>query len=312
MIPPLREAIRRARLSLIEPVRTGCGRTGRGQTGRGQPGAEMTDQLKNRLGLAAIGQNAPHARWRTEAMRSHSSPRLLHISRGQGRITLAGLTSGYGPNNLIFIPARTMYGFEAGQGVFGSLLAIPSAMASEWPETPVHLRLKDVLAQKEIVQILDALERELSGRKPGHERAALYHAGLLAVFFARQREAEGPGPEAGREDSPPARLVAAFTDLVEQGYRTRRGVADYAALLGVTPTHLTRSCRRTCGRSALALLNDRVIHEARLRLQETRAPVQAIAQELGFSSPAYFTRAFQARTGMTPTAFRRSTGTLRG
>ncbi|MBW7921491.1 MAG: helix-turn-helix transcriptional regulator [Rubellimicrobium sp.] len=267
----------------------------------------MTDDPDNRLSLAAIGQTTPAQRWRTEAMRSHSSPRLLHISRGQGRITVAGLTSGYGPNNLIFIPARTMYGFEAGQGVFGSLLAIPPAMAGEWPEMPVHLRLKDVLAQKEIVQILDALERELTGARPGHDRAALYHAGLLAVFFARQSGLDEAAPqEPARSESPPARLVAAYTDLVERDYRTARGVADYAALLGVTPTHLSRSCRITCGRSALALLNDRVIHEARRRLHDSRTPVQEIARALGFSSAAYFTRSFQSHTGMTPTAFRRS------
>ncbi len=267
----------------------------------------MSDALKNRLTMTPVGQTAANARWRTEAMRSHSSPRLLHISRGQGRITVAGLTSGYGPNNLIFIPAHVMYGFEAGQGVFGSLLAIPPAMAGEWSEIPIHLRLKDVLAQKEIVQILDALERELTGGRPGHERAALYHAGLLAVFFARQLAlAEATPHETARADSPPARLVAAYTDLIERDYHTGRGVADFAALLGVTPTHLSRSCRATCGRPALALLNDRLIHEARLRLQETSTPVQAIAQDLGFSSPAYFTRAFQSHTGMTPTAFRRA------
>lgn len=267
----------------------------------------MNDALKNRLALTAVGQTAANARWRTEAMRSHSSPRLLHISRGQGRITVAGLTSGYGPNNLIFIPARVMYGFEAGQGVFGSLLAIPPAMAGEWPELPVHLRLKDVLAQKEIVQILDALERELTGTRPGHERAALYHAGLLAVFFTRQLAlARSAPPEPARDETPPARLVAAYTDLIERDFHKGRGVADYAALLGVTPTHLSRSCRITCGRPALALLNDRLIHEARLRLQQTRRPVQDIARDLGFSSPAYFTRAFRAQTGMTPTAFRRS------
>ncbi|MCC7319760.1 MAG: helix-turn-helix domain-containing protein [Rubellimicrobium sp.] len=265
----------------------------------------MPDSLRNRLGLVAIGQNSAALRWRTEAMRSHTSPRLLHITRGQGRITVAGLTSGYGPNNLIFIPARTMYGFEAGPGVFGSLLSIPAAMAPEWPDQPVHLRLKDVVAQKEIAQILDALERELTGRRPGHQRAALYHAGLLAVSFARQHEASAADPRDARADSAAARLVAAFAGLIERDYRKAQGVAGYAAQLGVTPTHLTRACRATCGRAALALVNDRVIYEARILLRETRTPVQDIARDLGFSSAAYFTRAFQARAGMTPSDFRR-------
>ena len=54
------------------------------------------------------------------------------------------------------------------------------------------------------------------------------------------------------------------------------------------------------------LLQERVLFEARKLLAETRAPVKSIAESLGFRSPAYFTRAFQHRTGQTPTAFRRN------
>jgi AraC family transcriptional activator of pobA len=264
----------------------------------------MSDSLKNRLHLIAIGQNPAQSRWRTEAMRAHSSPRLLYISRGQGRITVAGLTSGYGPNNLVFIPAQTMYGFETGPSVFGQLLTIPAAMATEWPEEPTHLRLRDVVAQKEIATLFDALERELTSQKAGHGRAALHHLGLLAVLFQRALAAADAGDSRG--DTAAARLVAAYTDLIERDYRSGRGVAGFAAALGVTPTHLTRSCRVTCGRSALALLNDRILYEARVLLRESREPVQDIARSLGFSSAAYFSRSFQARAGMTPTAFRRS------
>jgi len=265
----------------------------------------INDQLKNRLALSPIAQNAAAGRWRTEAMRSHASPRLIYISKGQGRLTVAGLTSGYGPNNLIFIPAKVMYGYEVGPSAYGQMLAIPAAMAAEWPETPVHLRLRDVAAQKEIAGLFDNLEREVLSQKTGHSRAAHYHVGLLSVFFQRQIDTRSADPADARARSAAARLVAAYTDLVERDFRSHQGVAAYAAALGVTPTHLTRCCKLTCGRSALALLNDRIIYEARLLLQEGRVPVQPIAQDLGFASPAYFSRAFRARAGLTPSAFRR-------
>lgn len=265
----------------------------------------MRDETKNRLSLTAVAQNAAAGRWRTEAMRSHATPRLLFITKGQGRMTVAGLTSGYGPNNLIYIPAHVMYGFEAGPTVYGLMLAIPSAMAGEWPEAPVHLRLRDVTAQKELAGLYDNLERELKSSRSGNQRAALYHLGLLSVFFQRQVEQRPPEASDARSSTAAARLVAAYTDLVERDYRTPRGVADYARSLGVTPTHLTRCCKQTCGRSALALLNDRVLYEARILLRETRTPVQDIAQSLGFSSAAYFSRSFHGGTGMTPSDFRR-------
>lgn len=259
-------------------------------------------RTKNQLSLTAFGHAQRASRWRTEAMRSHAAPRLLFFAKGHGRITVAGLTGGYGPNNLVYVPANTMYGYEAGPMCFGQSLAIPHAMSSEWPDAHVHLRLRDVASQKELAQIFDSLERELKSDLMSHTRAALYLVGLMSIFFQRQMDQHKPED---RQDTAPARLVAAYTDLIERDFRSTKGIAEFAAALGVTPTHLTRCCNITCGRSALALLNDRVTYEARRLLRDTASPVQTIAAGLGFSSPAYFTRSFQGQTGMTPTAFRK-------
>ena len=266
----------------------------------------MSDTLKNRLSLNSIAQSPTAGRWRTEAMRSHASPRLIYFSKGQGRITVAGLTSGYGPNNLIYIPAHVMYGFEAGPTVFGYILSIPAAMASEWPEEHIHLRMRDVIAQKEMTGHFDNLERELKSEKAGHSRAAHYYLGIMSVAFQRLVENRPVDAIDSRSKSSSARLVAAYTDLVERDFASGKGVADYAQSLGVTPTHLSRCCKQTCGRPALSLLNDRIIYEARVLLRETRTSVQDISKKLGFTSPAYFTRSFQARAGLTPSEFRKS------
>jgi len=268
-------------------------------------GRAMIPDQPNALALTALAQNASQGSWRTEAMRSHRSPRLFYFNKGQGRITVAGLTSGFGPNNLVFIPAGTMYGIEIGPTVYGLALTIPQAMATDWPEEPCHMRLRDVVAQKDIATHFDRLERELNTTLPGADRAAHYHLGLLSVAVERHLVARGEEGRDKRSESAAARLVAAYTDLIERDFHDHKGVADYAASLGVTPTHLTRCCRQTCGRSALDLLNDRILYEARLLLRDSNAQVSDIARQLGFGSAAYFTRAFQHRTGMTPTAFRK-------
>lgn len=264
-----------------------------------------TEQQTTALNVTSIAQNSGVGRWRTEAMRSHATPRLIYITKGQGRITVAGLTSGYGPNNLIFIPAHTMYGFDVGPTVFGHMLTVPAAMAPEWPDEPVHLRLRDVIVQKEFAHMVEALERELKSVEHAHARAAHYHLGLLAVFFDRQLAHMTVDTHAARTKTSAARLVAAFTDLIERDYRRDHGVSDYATALGVTPTHLTRCCNQTCGKSALALLRDRVNYEACVLLRETRTPVNQIAEQLGFTSAAYFARSFAAQTGITPSVFRK-------
>lgn len=252
--------------------------------------------------LIAIPRLAAGGKWRVEAMRAYSEPCLLWFTKGQGRITMAGLTRGYTAHNAIFIPAGTMHGFEVGPQVFGTAVFFGREPAVPLPDAPQHLRIRETFAAQELNVTLDLIARESDSAQPGAARAALCHLGLLSVWLERQ--IARTQPEARKPDAT-TRLVARFTDLMEREFRSGAGVGDLAAALGVTPTHLTRCCRSACGRSAIDLLQDRRIFEARRMLLETGDPVHRIAESLGFTSAAYFTRAFQAAVGKTPTAFRR-------
>ncbi len=253
--------------------------------------------------MMSLQRMAQGGKWRVEAMRSYSRPLLLWFTRGQGRITVAGVTRGYGPHNAIFIPAGTMHGFDMMGQVFGQAIHFPRGVDLGLPSEPLHLRLRDANVQAEITALVDAMERELNRGQPGMDRALYHHAGLLAVWLERQAVALPPDQAQPRPKAA-NRLAEAYTALLERDFRTGKGVADYAAALGVTPTHLSRVCNETCGRPAHGLIQDRLHFEARRLLKETDMPVKEIARTLGFTSAAYFTRAFQARTGLTPTGFR--------
>ena len=69
-------------------------------------------------------------------------------------------------------------------------------------------------------------------------------------------------------------------------------------------------CQQTVGKSASQLLADRIHFEARRLLRETKRPIKDIADELGFASAAYFTRAFSKSAGMPPSSFRSQTRSL--
>jgi AraC family transcriptional activator of pobA len=260
------------------------------------------DALSN-LRLVAIPRLVAGGRWRVEAMRAISEPCFLWFTKGQGRITISGMTRGYTAHNAIYIPPGVMHGFEAGPQVFGTAVFFGRGSNVTLPKAPQHLRIREAHAQQELNILLDAIQREMDSDTPAHDRATRHYLGLLGVWLERQSrkaEAETPKLDATR------RLVARYTALLERDFRSGMGVADFAAALGVTPTHLTRCCNAACGRPASALLQDRRIFEARKMLSETKIPVGRIAEELGFNSPAYFTRAFQHLTGKSPSAFRRA------
>ncbi len=257
----------------------------------------------SRTRLLPIARLANGGRWRVEAMRAYSEPVILWFTRGQGRITVGGITRGYGAHNAIFIPAGMMHGFELGAQSAGTALFFGRDHGLELPEDPLHLRIRDVVPQAELSAIIENVQREIESDRPSKDKAARHHLGLLTVWL--ERHAETSADETPRLDAS-RRLARAYADILEKDFRLGKGVAEFARDLGVTPTHLTRVCNKTCGRSASDLLHDRVIFEARRMLTETRAPIQQVAETLGFTSPAYFTRAFLHRTGKTPSAFRKA------
>lgn len=252
--------------------------------------------------VIAIPRLAAGGRWRVEAMRAISEPLLLWFTRGQGRVTVGGITRGYGPHNAIFIPAGTMHGFEASAHIFGTACFFGSGCDLPLPPQPLHLRIRDSAPQAELTALLDAIQREADQARPGRERAIYHHLGLISVWLERQA-AQQPA-DTGRDSV--GRLVQRFTAMLERNFQSGMNVADYAAALNVTPTHLSRVCRRACGRPASDLVQDRKLFEARKLLSETELPVSDISRRLGFTSPAYFARAFAHRIGKSPTAFRRS------
>jgi len=256
----------------------------------------------SQLRLVAIPRLAANGRWRVEAMRALSEPVLLWFTKGQGRITIAGSTRGYTANNAIFIPAGVMHGFEVGSQVFGTAVFFGKNCDVTLPQAPHHLRIRETHTQQELNVTLDAILREMDSTVPAHDRATRHYLGLLGVWLERQVK---KGAEEVKRPDAAQRLVARYSNLLERNFRSGMGVAEFAGALGVTPTHLTRCCKQACGKPASALLQDRLIFEARTLLSETKIPVGRIAAALGFASPAYFTRAFQQKTGKSPSAFRK-------
>lgn len=99
-------------------------------------------------------------------------------------------------------------------------------------------------------------------------------------------------------------LLLKYRMLVEKQYTATRLVQKYAGQLGVSANYLNVLVRKYLGKSALNLINERVILEIKRRLLRTEKGISEIAYELGFDELSYFSRFFKRHTGMTPIAFR--------
>lgn len=251
--------------------------------------------------VVSLGKLRMQGAWRVELLHASPRNRLYWITRGQGRVTVNCVTRGYGPNTAIFVPAHVPMALELASQTQGLELCLPTDDNLALPKDPFHLRVSNIESQAAITSHIEKIEGELAAQAPALDQALTAYSLLVSTWMARElARQEGA---ISRESA--HRLVEMFAAKLEENFRSGIGVADYAKLLQVTPTHLSRVCREASGRPALALLTERTMYEARRLLQETDLPAREVAQQLGFSSAAYFTRAFSQSVGRTPSEFRK-------
>jgi AraC family transcriptional activator FtrA len=83
-------------------------------------------------------------------------------------------------------------------------------------------------------------------------------------------------------------------------------VDDLAAHLSVSPRTLARRFADQLGTSPGAWLLARRVAEARILLEQTDLPVEAIAARVGLTSAVNLRRRFRDQVGTTPGAYRRA------
>lgn len=103
-------------------------------------------------------------------------------------------------------------------------------------------------------------------------------------------------------------LALAFRAIVDSRFRQQPSIPELARDLATTVPTLNRACRRVLGKPPGKVLRDRVLLEAMRYLTFTSASISRIADELGFADPAYFSRIFRKRTGMSASRFREKRG----
>jgi AraC-like DNA-binding protein len=83
-------------------------------------------------------------------------------------------------------------------------------------------------------------------------------------------------------------------------------VQFFANKLNVTPNYLSDTIRHHSGNSALTIIHDSVIEEAKKQLTTSKLTVSEISRQLGFEYPNYFSRLFKRKTNLSPSEYRKS------
>lgn len=207
----------------------------------------------------------------------------------------------------------------------GAALAIPAGAphayggspSSPWTVWWCHLRGSDV------PELVDAM-----GASPARPVVPIRHldraAALADEIVSRlARDDEAPGRLVGASgaawklltqliadrsaqpqtaDDPLERAMAYLASRLDSTVR----VPELAALVGVSPSHLTTLFRRATGGGVHAYQTTLRMERARLLLTTTEATVSEIARDVGYGDPFHFSRQFRQLHAMSPTDFRHS------
>ena len=130
-------------------------------------------------------------------------------------------------------------------------------------------------------------------------------AGLEALSAAFEIFSKIPASsQPGREQ--PTLAESARKIIDSQFTDSAFNVEELAARLSVHRSTVSRTFRQKWDISVSDYIINCRLQYAMMLLKETNTPIRDIARESGFSSAAYFSRVFTARTGISPAAFRRS------
>ncbi len=99
-------------------------------------------------------------------------------------------------------------------------------------------------------------------------------------------------------------LIRDFNFLVEQHFRDKNKVADYAALLNRSPKTLSNIFQKHSSKSPLQFIQNRKILESKRLLGYSDLQVQEIGYQVGYDDVQSFSRFFKKQTGFSPLSYR--------
>ena len=101
-------------------------------------------------------------------------------------------------------------------------------------------------------------------------------------------------------------VIRKYNVLVEQNFKEKHKVKEYAQLLFKSPKTLSNLFAQYNDKTPLQVINERLILEAKRLLNYSEMGVQEIAYHLGYKDSAHFSKFFKKQTGQSPAFFRKN------
>jgi len=237
---------------------------------------------------------------------------VLFLFGGEVRASINGAVWECRAPAVITIHPSVVHGFDFSAEAYGYVLTVDQNVVFAVTENhgdlysslfvePLAIDLAGVPECARLESLLRHLLEESAWPQYGHTLMLEWLARSALLLLVRLHAERRFADQSGRSDF---ELFSRFRAEVERHYKEQWQVGLYAEALRATPTRLNRLCLKLSGKSAFDITQDRLMLEACRKLTYLPASIASIAYELGFQDPAYFSRLFKKRMGLTPKEFR--------
>lgn len=261
------------------------------------------------LHCESIHQRSSLYEWHIRMHQHAEIVQLLYLHRGEATIEIEGQTTVMRDACIQIVPSLCIHGFRFSPGTQGYVLslALPliGRLETQFPQPLSLLNMPQCVpveqSRSHIHSLFSALQKEYLTDNEAREMMLLSLLSALLVWLSRQRP-----PVCLQQDklARRRRAMRLFARQMESHYREHLPLSEYARRVGLSANYLNQLCREFHNCSALIVLHQRLLLEAKRSLQYTSMTVSQISDYLGFSDVTYFSRFFKKHAEMSPKSFR--------
>ena len=253
--------------------------------------------------------------WEIKEHLHNDLTQIFIVEKGEGMVISEKKELKINGPSVIVIPPNTLHGFSFQSNIKGGVFTISEAYLDSIfkPNPNIYFEINrfqilDFHLQKtsfdQILLLISMLEREINDNLL--EKNQLIQHLFQSLFLCFYRESYQKNYENTVSNNRNIKYLLAFQKGLKVNFLNQRSISDYAKDLNITVVHLNRVCQTILGKSPIQIIHEMILAEAKKYLLNTSYSVSEIAYFLNFSDPAYFTRFFKKKLGVSPTEFRKN------